>query len=579
MPSAPDRWSEHPVDDVARSGTPVLRRPVHQPALAAGATSYTLSPELVAEAASRLGSLSLVYAAAGCFGYFAPRGLLTWTGAMDAAVHAPDLVAIAAVALGIGVYLVVRRGVLLPSRLLDLGLAFEVAGALAFGASHFWKPFAPLPASAAFGLVPTECVWIIAFPLIVPNTPRKVLAASLLAASMAPLALGVSSWASHTSIGEPLRVALYFLPNYLSAVIAFVVAGIVHRFNVRLKRAREIGSYELVDRIGEGGMGEVWRARHRLLARPAALKLIRREVFGASARVREAIVRRFEREAQDTATLGSTHTIDVYDFGITEEGDFYYVMELLDGLTLERYVELFGPMESARVACVVQQVCHSLGEAHTRGLVHRDIKPANIFLCHLGPDYDFVKVLDFGLVKHLDARAGQMLTVAGTTAGTPAYIAPEVALGLDDIDGRADLYSLACVAYFLLTGQPVFARDTAVATALAHVNEPPVAPSLRSELDIPPPLDALILQCLAKDPAARPASAQVLARRLAAAVPPDAWTPDLARAWWQLHGLAREAESEPTGADAAANELATSLAKRQRCWPQLDRKPVGRQLA
>ena len=579
MTCSTDRRSEHPVDAAGGSGTPLLRQPVHQPELAAGATSYTLSPELIAETAWRLGSLGLVYAAAGCVGYFARRALLTWSGAMDAAVHPPDVVACAVVALGIGVYWVARRGGLLPGRLLDLGLAFEVAGALGIVASQFWKPFALLPAAAAFGVVPAECVWIIAFPLIVPNTPRKVLVASLLAASMAPLVLGASSYASHTSIGEPIRVAVYFLPNYVSAVIAFVVAGIVHRFNLQLKRAREIGSYELVQRIGAGGMGEVWRARHRLLARPAALKLIRSEVFSTSALDSDAIVRRFEREAQDTATLGSTHTIDVYDFGITEEGDFYYVMELLDGVTLQRFVELYGPMESARVAYVVQQVCHSLGEAHSRGLVHRDIKPANIFLCRLGPDYDFVKVLDFGLVKHLDARAGPMLTVEGTTAGTPAYIAPEVALGLGDIDGRADLYSLGCVAYFLLTGQPVFARDTAVATALAHVNEPPLAPSLRSELDIPPALDALILECLAKDPNERPASAQVLARRLAAAVPSDAWTPDSARAWWQLHGLGLEAEPESTGDDAAGHQPATPPGESNRCCPRLDRTPVGQQLA
>jgi eukaryotic-like serine/threonine-protein kinase len=573
MPTATDRWNEHPVDTAAGSDPALRLQPVHPPVPAASVTSYTLSPELIAETAWRLGSLGLVYAAAGCVGYFARRALLTWSGAMDAAVHAPDVVACAVVALGIGVYWVARRGRLLPGRLLDLGLAFEVAGALGIVASQFWRPFALLPSAAAFGVVPAECVWIIAFPLIVPNTPRKVLAASLVAASVAPLVLVASSYAGHSSLSEPIRVTAYFLPNYVSAVIAFVVAGIVHRSNIRLKRAQEIGSYELLQRIGAGGMGEVWRARHRLLARPAALKLIRSDVFGASALDREAITRRFEREAQDTATLGSTHTIDVYDFGITEEGDFYYVMELLDGVTLQQFVRRYGPMEPARVVYVVQQVCHSLGEAHSRALVHRDIKPANIFLCRLGPDYDFVKVLDFGLVKHLDARAGPMLTVEGTTAGTPAYIAPEVALGLD-IDGRADLYSLACVAYFLLTGQPVFARDTPVATALAHVNEPPLAPSLRSELDIPPALDALILECLAKDPDARPASAQVLARRLAAAVAPDAWTPDAARAWWHLHGLGLEAKPGSTGEEAAANEPAIAAAESNRCWPRLDRTPV-----
>jgi eukaryotic-like serine/threonine-protein kinase len=170
--------------------------------------------------------------------------------------------------------------------------------------------------------------------------------------------------------------------------------------NVRLRRAREIGSYELIERIGQGGMGEVWRARHRLLARPAAIKLIRADMLGSNEQTRHSWVHRFEREAKETARLGSTHTIDVYDFGVTEEGDFYYVMELLNGISFERYVREFGPMEPARVVYLLRQVCHSLGEAHSRGLIHRDIKPANLFMCRLGPDDDFVKVLDFGLVKH-----------------------------------------------------------------------------------------------------------------------------------------------------------------------------------
>src|SRR5262249_9126935 len=200
---------------------------------------------------------------------------------------------------------------------------------------------------------------------------------------------------------------------------------------------------------------------------------------------------------------------------------------------------------------------------HARGLVHRDIKPANVFMCRLGPDDDFVKVLDFGLVKHIDARAGQMLTVEGETAGTPAYMAPEIALGRPNVDGRSDLYSLGCVAYYLVTGQPVFSGDTAVATALAHVHEPPVAPSLRSEFPIPPALDPLVLECLAKDPAARPSSAASLARCLAAAVPPEAWTADAAHAWWELHRLSLTNAGSAT--QESAPESASPAAAGQRC--------------
>jgi serine/threonine-protein kinase len=314
----------------------------------------------------------------------------------------------------------------------------------------------------------------------------------------------------------------------------------------------------------------VWRAKHRLLARPAAIKLIRTEVLGSSQRIRDAMVRRFEREAQDTAMLGSPHTIDVYDFGVDEEGDFYYVMEVLDGISLERFVQVFGPMESGRAVYLLRQICHSLGEAHSCGLIHRDVKPANIFMCRLGLDDDFVKVLDFGLVKHVNRPRGTMLTMDGSTAGTPAYMAPEIALGLQGIDGRADIYSLGCVAYFLLTGQAVFAADTAIATALAHVNDEPIPPSMRSEFEIPSALEALILQCLDKNPAERPTSAVEVAARLTASVPQNAWTADAAHAWWELHGGSFTASSAAPPAEDNLNPPSSA----RRFWPRLDRKPA-----
>jgi serine/threonine-protein kinase len=195
-------------------------------------------------------------------------------------------------------------------------------------------------------------------------------------------------------------------------------------------------------------------------------------------------------------------------------------------------------MEPARVVYVLRQVCHSLAEAHAQGLVHRDIKPANIFVCRLGPDDDFVKVLDFGLVKHAaPAAMATQLTVAGTAAGTPAFMAPEIALAHPEIDGRADLYALGCVAYYLLTGQLVFAADSPIAAALAHVNDQPASPSTHSPFQIPARLEALVLQCLAKDPAERPASALDVANRLAGTVPQDAWTADAAHAWWEQHRI------------------------------------------
>jgi len=361
---------------------------------------------------------------------------------------------------------------------------------------------------------------------------------------------------------------LFFFSNYMCAVVAYMVSHVVHGVSMRLKHAREIGSYALVEKIGEGGMGEVWRAKHRLLARPAAIKLIRADALGVSTRAREAVLQRFEREAQDTATLGSVHTVNLYDFGVTEEGNFYYVMELLDGISLEQFVKIFGPMEPARAVSVLLQACHSLAEAHARGLIHRDIKPANIFLCRLGPDDDFVKVLDFGLVKHADtAETVPQLTMDGVITGTPAFLPPEIAMGQATFDERADIYSLGCVAYYLVTGDLVFERDSALAMALAHVNAIPTPPRERSEFVIPPALDALILQCLAKDPAQRPPSATELANRLATTVSPDAWTADDAHRWWQLHwGTTIAPPSTAPPASVATEEDAD-----RRCWPRLER--------
>jgi eukaryotic-like serine/threonine-protein kinase len=499
--------------------------------------SATLPPELMAEGARRLSWLALIYAIGACVARFGSRLLLILSDSPNVGFHGPDTLGLATAALTLAVFVVARRRLLPPNRLLDLGLVFQVVAAFDIAATRAWT--GGLASAAWYGLLPSECVLIVAYPLVVPNTPGKVLFASLVAASMGPATVVVSAALGGTVLERPALFATYFLVStYACAIAAYAGSRVVHRVGLRLKRARAIGSYELLEKIGEGGMGEVWRAKHRLLVRPAAIKLIRADALGTSQGGDTEVVRRFEREAQDTAALRSVHTIDVYDFGITEDGDFYYVMELLDGISLERFVQTYGPMEPARVVHVLRQVCHSLAEAHARGLVHRDVKPGNIFLCRLGPDDDFVKVLDFGLVKHAAPSAtATPLTMAGMAAGTPAFMAPEIALAHPEIDGRADLYSLGCVAYHLLTGQLVFAAETPIAAALAHVNDRPAPPSARSPFQIPARVEALILQCLAKDPAERPASAVDLMNRLAGAVPEDAWSADAARAWWDRHWL------------------------------------------
>jgi serine/threonine-protein kinase len=229
--------------------------------------------------------------------------------------------------------------------------------------------------------------------------------------------------------------------------------------------------------------------------------------------------------------------VNLFDFGVAADGVFYYVMELLDGLDLQTLVQQYGPIPAERVIFLLKQVCHSLSEAESIGLVHRDIKPANIFVCRYGEDCDFAKVLDFGLVKgiHDPVENSVQLTRENTFRGTPAFIAPEQALGESVLDGRTDIYATGCVAYWLLTGQTVFEAKTPMGLLFEHAHTPPVPPSARTELAIPRDLDALVVSCLAKDPAARPQSAGELARRLSEIVVEHPWTEELARAWWASH--------------------------------------------
>jgi serine/threonine-protein kinase len=274
-----------------------------------------------------------------------------------------------------------------------------------------------------------------------------------------------------------------------------------------------------------------------MLTRPAAIKLIRPSVSGNGQAVSDEVVRRFQREAEVIARLRSPHTVELFDFGIAEDGALYYVMELLEGLDADALLRRFGPTPPERAIHLLRQICHSLSEAQSCGLVHRDIKPANIFLCRrYGEDYDFVKVLDFGIVGAVRDAADPSLVQSREHAvqGTPAFIAPEQAMG-GEVDGRADIYATGCVAYWLLTGQFVFTADTAMGLLLQHAQTPATAPSARTELPIPPALDDLVLSCLAKDPSRRPQSAKELSLRLAELEGLSAWTPDRARDWWLRH--------------------------------------------
>jgi len=292
------------------------------------------------------------------------------------------------------------------------------------------------------------------------------------------------------------------------------------------------GGYRLLRRLGEGGMGEVWEARHQLLARPAAVKLIRPQ--HVASKNHAVLRRRFECEARATANLASPHTVTLYDFGVSDEGAFYYVMELLHGMDTQQAVEEFGPMSPARVASLLMQACRSLAEAHASNLVHRDIKPANLFICKLGLEVDVLKVLDFGMVSGGKSVEDTRLSAADEIYGTPECISPEAATGAGNLDGRADVYGLGCVAYWMLTGQIVFDAPSGMAMLIKHIQEAPVRPSERAGLDIPSELEELVMLCLAKQRDNRPTALELL-DGLQASRLHEAWDDREARAWWMDH--------------------------------------------
>jgi serine/threonine protein kinase len=368
---------------------------------------------------------------------------------------------------------------------------------------------------------------------------------------------------SRTLLGPTHRLERGGVIASAAALAIAVILGLVLAWNVvRMRRqvatarsaarsaearARELGSYRLVARLGAGGMGEVWRAEHRLLAREAAIKLIRPEVMQSPDGVEE-VRERFRREAQVLASMKSRHTIDIFDYGVTEAGVFYYVMELLDGLDLESLVVRYGPQPAARVIRLLSQACASLAEAHDANLLHRDIKPPNLFACRAADEVDICKLLDFGIVQMFGEEPTASpplrpskpiietpkLTQIGAMLGTPGFMSPEQILGMQ-LDGRADLYALGCVAFWLLTGKEVFGRETEQKLLHKHIYDP--VPSLSAAMSTwcPPELEALITSCLAKDPAERPASARVLGSAMRAIQIPaeHAWTPQRAFAWWR----------------------------------------------
>jgi len=353
----------------------------------------------------------------------------------------------------------------------------------------------------------------------------------------------------------------------LSSVGIFVAMLFISHQHRALQKAtlaaKKLGQYALEEKLGAGGMGTVYKARHAMLRRPTAVKLLDVD------KISDAAIARFEREVQLTAALTHPNTVSIFDYGRTPDGIFYYAMEYLEGMNLDDFVKRFGPLPEARMVYILRQVCGALAEAHAAGMVHRDVKPANIFLTRRGGMHDFAKVLDFGLVKDLDAEDSANLTSANVMTGTPLYAPPEAVISPGQVDARADVYCVGAVGYFLLTSTPVFKGDSVVEICMKQVNAVPEAPSVRSGKAVSCDLEDLLMRCLSKAPTDRPSNAADLLNQLEACVLDGVWTSRDAAAWWA-------ARDEPTPVIEKTMVMTTEHAlARQSMDPSATRASTG----
>jgi serine/threonine-protein kinase len=386
------------------------------------------------------------------------------------------------------------------------------------------------------------CLNVVLRATIVPSTGRRTAIVGTLACMPMTVGTGVLVYINHQDVPGPVYVGGGLLISLMAIFIATIVSNTLYTYRRQITEAMQLGQYTLDRKIGEGGNGAVYRARHALLRRPTAIKLMLPNLVDGDT------LDRFEREVQHMSQLTHANTVAVFDYGRSPDGVFYYAMEYLDGIDLENLVRRYGAQPAERVVPILIQVCGALYEAHRRGLIHRDIKPANIILSERGDVPDVAKVVDFGLVKEIAANEGRSHTRG--IMGTPTYIAPETVTDPDTIGAAADLYSLGAVGYFMLTGKRVFDGKTSVDICVQHVTASPVPPTKVAPegVVIPQLLEDILLRCLAKPPAARPESAAELARMLRAVPLGDAWPEARATTWWEE--FRKTEAATPTAAEA-----------------------------
>jgi serine/threonine-protein kinase len=388
---------------------------------------------------------------------------------------------------------------------------------------------------------------IFTYAMFIPNTWRRA-ALVIGAMALAPDLLVLGMLLTYPQVGA-VMTGIDFLSHVLTMAVAAVAAVFgTHLINTLRREAfeaKQLGQYRLLQPLGKGGMGEVYLAEHCMLKRPCAVKLIRPEQAG-----NPKLLARFEREVQMTARLSHWNTVEIYDYGRTEDGTFFYVMEYLPGLSLEELIERHGPLPAARVVYVLRQTCQALREAHAVGLIHRDIKPGNVFVAQRGGLYDVAKLLDFGLVKPVAELPSARLTQEGAISGTPLFMSPEQAQGLGDLDARSDIYSLGAVAYALLSGRPPFGGKNPLEVIIAHARDEVVPPS-QLQPDVPADLEGIILRCLAKRPEDRFQDADSLDQALSECAAADQWTQAQAAHWWQEHDQSKTATREMSAAATA----------------------------